>query len=585
MITNTARRSRSRIRSALAGAGLLALLAPACIFGGATAAPPGSPGLDAMARELGADVVERLVRGFHPDRSPDVIMVARPSNVVVRWSGASLGSEVPDLRTTHASPWAYHQRVPIILYGPGFVRAGVRSSRQVDVADLAPTMADLTRASFRAPDGEALSDALLPPGRRNGRPRLIVLVAYDGGGWNLLQAYPDAWPQIRRLAAAGTAFTNATIGSSPSVTAAIHATMGTGAYPRTHGVPEHAVRWPDGSVADVYRGEAADPALLSVPTFADAWDQARANRPWVGLVATEAWHLGMVGKGAVAHGGDRDVAMFWDRDRFRFHTNQEAYSLPADVPPRDALDRRLRELDSSDGAIDGIWLDNDLSNPSVVAGSPAFVRHEQSAVLRLLSSEPIGRDDVTDLLFIEFKSTDLGAHIWNIEGEEEPHVLRAQDDAVAALVQKLDRLVGRDRYVLAVTADHGLTPLPERMGGVRVHPDVVGQAVDEYFDRELVERVTPSGIYLDRDRLRDAGITVTEVARFVAGLTYRDVLPADADEDAIDENVLGERVFAAALPGAFLASLTESRIRAFGEGSYEEGDLTSADHPYADVLS
>lgn len=537
-----------------------------------------------MARRLGDDVVEWMVRGYLPGRSAEISMVARPWNVIVRWDGSTLEEGVRDPRTTHASPWSYHQRVPIILYGPGFIRTGVKSDRIADVADLAPTFARLMGFPFDAADGKVLTDALRPRLRRSDPPRLIVLVAYDGGGWNLLERYPDAWPVVRRLAGRGTTFVNATVGSTPSVTASIHATMGTGAYPRVHGVPEHAIRLPDGTVGDVYGGERADPRLLETPTLADAWDAAEGNRPWTGIVATEPWHLGMLGKGSLAQGGDRDVAVLWQRDEKRFLTNPDAFALPDYLPEREALDRHLRDLDSLDGALDNVWMGNDLTNPRVVLGSPAFVRHEGDALRALVRGEGLGRDALTDLLFVEFKSTDLGAHIWNLVGPEEPHVLRAQDEVMGDLVRVLNQTVGRGRYVLALTADHGLTPIPETMEGVRVHPDVVGERVNDYFGRTLVERVTPSSIYLDMEAVRAAGVTVAEIARYVGGLSYRDVLPQDAEQDAVPPQILDRQVFGGVLPGSFLGSLTEAEIAALGNGAFSEGDLTSPDHPYAGVL-
>lgn len=579
------RRVRCRSPAFLAGAAALCLIATGCVFRSRpTTAPSGAPTLAAMARRLGGDVMEQLVRGLFSGRSGEISMVPEPSNVIVRWSAGSLGTPEVDRSTTHATPWSYHQRVPIILYGPGFVRRDVRSDESVDVSDLAPTFAELMGFRFEAPDGRSLDRALLPRGSRNGRPRVIVLVAYDGGGWNLLQRWPDAWPVLRQIASQGATYTNATIGSSPSVTAAIHATMGTGAYPRVHGVPEHAVRRPDGSVGDVFFGNEADTRMIEVETLADAWDFANHNRPWTGIVATEPWHLGMLGTGALVEGRDRDVAVLWHRDDGRFYTNEKLYAVPNYLPGVDVLDGRLRELDSTDGAIDGTWRGNDLLSPRVVLGSPAFVEYERDALLEVVRREPIARDDLTDLLFVEFKSSDLGAHVWNLVGEEERHVLRAQDEAIGELVRLLDQVAGRDGYVLALTADHGLTPLPETVDGLRIHPDVVGARVNEYFGRELVERVTPSSLFLDMDALAASGITATEVARYVAGLRYRDVLPDDADVDAIPESQLRRAVFGGVFPSSFLQNLAESDIRALGPGMFAEGHLRSPDHPYAGII-
>jgi hypothetical protein len=536
--------------------------------------PAGAPTVKEMAGALGADVMTALARGYDEATSTDVAFVPEPGTTVVRWSGKGLGTDAADPRTTHPTPWDYHQRVPIILFGPGFIRRGT-SERPVDVADLAPTFAELLGFQFDAPDGESLREALGGNGREP--PRAIVLVAYDGGGWNVLEQWPEGWPFQRRLAGEGFTYTNATIGSAPAVTSAIHANMGTGAYPRTHGVAEITARLPDGSVGDVYFAEEADPRLLRAETLADAWDRANGNRPWNGLLGYESWHLGMMGKGAEAEGGDRDVAVLWEDEPGigRFFVNQTLYRLPPYLPGDDELHRRLTELDGEDGAIDGAWRGWDLSDPKVVPATPAFVEHQGRAVLGMLRREAVGDDSLTDFLFVELKPTDFGGHLWNMVAPEEEAVLQAQDRVLASLVRELDREVGRGRWVLAVTADHGQTPKPETTGGLRVHPDILGRKVEAYFGRKIVEQVTPSGLFLDREALRRAEITPTDVARFVAGYRYGDGLPADVDRASIPGDVLARRVFAAAMPSTYLAALTEREASLLGPGAYPEGDLTS----------
>lgn len=535
-------------------------------------APPPSRTLRQMAEEVGADVVDLLRRGHVPGRSGEILLVPRPRNVVVRRGMWTPGGP-PPADTSHSTPWDYHQRVPIILYGPGHIRQGARPQRSVDLADLAPTFAELMRFEFPAPDGDVLEEALLPPTERRGVPRVIVLVVYDGGGWNLLQQWPHAWPFTRRLAGQGTTYTNATAGSSPSVTAAIHPTMGTGAYPATHGLPDNTVRLPGGSLGDAYRGR-AHPGLLEVETLADAWDRARGNRPWAGLVATESWHLGMLGHGAELAGGDRDVAVLWNRGEMRFSTNPDFYALPSYLPSPQDLVRRLRRLDAEDGAPDGRWRDNSLEDEDVVPGTPAFVAHQREALLEIVRREPIGRDGLTDLLFVELKSTDRGAHVWNLVGDEEQLVLRAQDDLLRDLARILDDRVGSGRYVIGVTADHGLTALPEQVGGLWVHPQAIRVRVNQYFGTDLVEKVTPAAVFLDADAAAEAGVRVADVARVIGDLRYGEGLPAGFDVSEIAEDVLRERVIAAALPGSWVARLSKEQVRALGEGAYPEGDLT-----------
>ena len=513
-----------------------------------------------------------MARGYVPGRSGEILLVPEPWNVLGQWTGGVRGADDP--RTTHATPWAYHQRVPILLYGPGFVSGATRSVRSVDLADVAPTFAQLMDFRFDAPDGRPLREAIIPAKERSGSPRAIVVVVYDGGGWNLLEQWPRAWPVQRRLAEAGTTYVNATIGSAPSLTAPVHTTIGTGAYPRVHGIPENTARLPDGSIGDVYL-KRDDPGLLVQPTLADAWDRANGQRPWVGMLGTEGWHLGMLGPGALYEGDERDVAVLWDHGRETFTTNGNHYKLPSYLPGPEVFRRRMLEADVTDGAIDGQWRGNDLSTETFsYTGSPAFASYQGDVALEILRREPIGRDRLTDLFFVEMKTTDVAGHVWNMLGAETGEVLRAQDRFLAELLDLLDRRVGRERYVLAVTADHGLTPRPDVMGGLRIDRYRLFEDLNEVFGG-VVEAVHPSDLYLDMEHVREEGLSVETIARFVADYRYGDGLPEGIDEDEVPSSLLNRRVFAAAVPGTVVTALSGREIRALGPGRYPESDLTS----------
>ncbi|HEX2025732.1 MAG TPA: alkaline phosphatase family protein, partial [Actinomycetota bacterium] len=544
-----------------------------------TGAPPGAPTVDAMLRTLGRDVTTAVARGYVPGRSGEVLLVPAPWNVLGQWNDGLRAEDDP--RTTHATPWAYHQRVPIVLYGPGHVRSGFTSDRSVDVADLAPTFAELLGHPFEAPAGRPLRDALVPTADRAEPPRLIVLVAYDGGGWNVLDRWPDAWPELARVARAGAVYTNGTVGSAPSLTAPVHATMGTGGYPRTHGLPENTARLPGGEVSEIFYRE-ADPVLLRGPTVADSWDAANGNRAWVGLLGFESWHLGMMGKGARVPGGDRDVAILWDREEFEFRTNEEAYRFPADLPPVDELDSFLADLDASDGARDGRWRNTDVSGAETfpIPGTPAFVRFQGMVLERLVAGEPMGRDPLTDFLFVEMKSADYAGHIFNMVSDEVGEVLAAQDEMLAGLVRQLDARVGRGRWVLAMTADHGQTPNPAESGGLRIDRIALEADLRAAFGEDVIEAVHPSELYLDVDALADSGFTVEDVARFVGAYRYRDGIPSGTDRDGIPEEVLDRAVFAGAIPGEVVEAMSPADLAALGPGAFPEGDLTT---PPADV--
>lgn len=76
-------------------------------------------------------------------------------------------------------------------------------------------------------------------------------------------------------------------------------------------------------------------------------------------------------------------------------------------------------------------------------------------------AEQLGTHDVPDLLVVSFSSNDLIGHTWGPDSHEVLDVTLRSDALVAELLAFLDRTVGKDRYLLGLTADHGVCPLPE----------------------------------------------------------------------------------------------------------------------------
>ena len=196
----------------------------------------------------------------------------------------------------------YLERIPLVVYGAGVQPSD--SEERVSLADVAPTIAELIGFDGFLDLGR---EGRPLPGisRQTDRPEIVVTFVIDGGGWNVLQEFPDAWPNLKRLMREGATFRNAIHGSFPAVTASAHATIGTGAFPRTHGITGHNLR--DGTKARKAYGELghAEPGDILVPTLADLWSDATDNRAWVGELGYQIWHLGMLGHGGRGRQGDR----------------------------------------------------------------------------------------------------------------------------------------------------------------------------------------------------------------------------------------------------------------------------------------
>ncbi len=105
---------------------------------------------------------------------------------------------------------------------------------------------------------------------------------------------------------------------------------------------------------------------------------------------------------------------------------------------------------------------------------------------KCVTAEQLGTHEDPDLLVISFSSNDLIGHTWGPDSQEVLDVTLRSDALMAELLGFLDEKVGKGQYLLAVTADHGICPLPEvsRKQGIdakRVDPRAMQKALEEHL--------------------------------------------------------------------------------------------------------
>ncbi len=588
-----------RVWVAAAVAGAIALVA-VFLLQPPSGAPDDAPSQGEMAESIGAPVMELLHRGHVPGRSAEIMLVPKPDNYLYGQPDLTvLGTRDFQPGSSHPNPWRYLVHVPIVFWAPGLIDSGVSVDRPVDISSIAPTYAEMLGAEPLEGAGDPLDEVLSATGgKRN--PKVIFNVVIDGGGWNALEEHPRAWPTIGTLRDEGTVYMNANIGSAPSITGALHATFGTGHYPIEHGFPGNQMRDPEGvgregdPTIDTWL-ENADPRYMEEPAQAELWDEQNGNRPIVATVSYEGWHLGMIGHGAQRKGGDKDIAVLWEKDEFEWFINEDYYTLPPYLRETDlaTLERYERQLDERDGEDDGLWLGNDLESiqdatdpedpdhatlASVRPGTPAFARFTGDAVVDVIRKEDWGRDAITDMFWVEMKMPDYAGHIWNVISPEEEDVLAEVDTQIARFRKELDRKVGRGNYIIMISADHGQQPVPEVTGGWRINSAELGADIKERFGEDVVTKVTPVDVYVDLEVVAEEDVDIDEIASFLGTYTIGDNVPAEQPgADRVPEARLEETVFAGVFSTDYLSSLTPERIESFGEGEYPDGRLDEED--------
>jgi len=484
---------------------------------------------------LPEDELVRIRRGHHRVHSEDVTIVPLPPN----YSGSFRV-------TSHSGPWHYLQNVPLVLYGPGHIRAEGRIEGEVSITDVYPTVGHLTGVDLPARTGKLLRAAV---GAKATSPKLIVTIVWDGVGRNVLERWEGRWPTLERLEREGASYLDAVVGSSPSITPATHASLGTGSYPMEHGVTAIEYRASDGKVRGVLPGK--NPSDLKLSTFADEIDLALGNEPLVGMLAWKNWQMGMMGRGSAHEGGDADQLAL--ASGHGFAGNDVFYSTPRYLKRFPGLERRAEELDLEDGEADGGWRGHDILEQH---DNPAWVNWQTDAAIEMLRREGYGTDDATDLLFMNYKPTDIVGHQHNMDSGEMGDTLEAQDAALGRMIDFLDESV-KD-YVVVLTSDHGNTPPPERTGAWPVLQGQLQASIDEHFDvpgkKSLVRSTSAVGPFLNRQVAKELGVTPADVAEFLNGYTVRQNFKEPGLPKGY-ENRGDENVLAAAFPSHRIDSI------------------------------
>jgi hypothetical protein len=524
--------------------------------------------LDQAAEDLGAVSMELVRRAYHPGRSGDLQLVVAPFNSA-NYAAESLSLVPQDPRTSHASLWMYLERIPLVVYGPGIVEP-YDSVERVSLADLAPTTANLIGFDGLRERAGGVLPGLTTTGRT---PKIVVTYVFDGGGWNVLNHWPNDWPTLQRLMTRGANYRNALTGSFPAITACAHATIGTGAFPRTHGITGHNIRGgPTGSRKTYGEPGNADPGDILVPTLADLYSASTDNAAWVGQIGYQIWHMGMIGFGGPDRSADqKPVGVYWNEGTGAWTPhNPDLFRLPASVPGPDVYQAH------QDAFVSPGWDPQfDPKGGQSPCCSPPVVEYQHDLIAAMLDSEPIG-DAGPSLLYTTYKSPDYTGHIYNMYSEWEGLMLRTVDEQLAKLEAELEaRFPGE--YVLIVTADHGQCPLPDDVNGVRLDPIQLTRVIEERFGAgpgSVVQNVWPSEVYMNVDGLRDSGASLDDVAAHIRHLTYRQNLGPYVPRNAVEQDLLDDPEFAAVFASTWLDRHDRFEdVTGFGEGIYTGGSI------------
>jgi predicted AlkP superfamily pyrophosphatase or phosphodiesterase len=397
-------------------------------------------------------------------------------------------------------------------------------------------------------------------------PKLAVIIVVDQMRADYIDRFNAEWTGgLKRMVTQGAWFQQAAYPYLTTVTCAGHATISTGSYPHVHGVFQNA--WwdrerrkqmtctEDPNARDVGYGVAVtggDSAYrLQVPTFTD---QMRTSRQaHVVSLALKARSSIMLG----GHGGDAITWMAetldgWETSAGYSDTGVPAVkafvdanplaadfgkswslSLPAssysgpddgagEAPPQGWTRKFPHVLTGTAGKVDATYFDQWQRSPF----ADAYVGRFAAALVQALQ---LGKHDGTDVLAISFSSPDLLGHAFGPRSHEIQDMYVRLDKTIGTLFDQLDAMVGKDQWVAGLSADHGVTPIPEQLvaegkDGGRINGGALVDAIEQTLKPALgqgrhVTVLNTNDIYFEPgvyDKIRKSNQLTTAVIAAIA---------------------------------------------------------------------
>jgi predicted AlkP superfamily pyrophosphatase or phosphodiesterase len=105
----------------------------------------------------------------------------------------------------------------------------------------------------------------------------------------------------------------------------------------------------------------------------------------------------------------------------------------------------------------------DNSFVSMWERSPLSDEYIAGLATSLITKVRLGQHPGTDVLGLSFSALDVVGHEYGPRSHEVQDVMIRLDQLLGKLFAELDRQVGAGRYVVALSADHGVAPLPEQI--------------------------------------------------------------------------------------------------------------------------
>lgn len=386
-----------------------------------------------------------------------------------------------------------------------------------------------------------------------GKPKLIVIMVIDQFRGDYLNRDRDEFKGrgFRLFMDEGAWFTDCYFDYANTKTAPGHATIGTGAYTDGHGIEandfwdasrswDHKVSsvederyqlvdLPPSSIPANQPGApptalkyviGASPRNLRATTLGDELRLATNGR-------SRVYGISLKDRAAILPAGQSANGAFWiDNSSGQFTTSTYYMEhLPEWARAFNAGDRPAQ-------AARGAMVEGTTQFYDLVGRMPAANRYELDFAKALINGERLGANGVTDLVVVSLSANDIQGHQFGPDSDSEEQMILSLDRDLDGFFSWLDQTVGLQNVWLALSADHGIAPIPAEAAKLGIDSAVVNMdAVYARLNAALNTRYSPGKqlqyilpgpdlpyIVLDRRAFEKAGVDEKTAEDMVAAL-------------------------------------------------------------------
>lgn len=401
---------------------------------------------------------------------------------------------------------------------------------------------------------------------QSGKAKLVVGITVDQMRFDYITRYWDDYGNdgFKRLIDEGYFFKNHHFSYTPTFTGPGHASIYTGTTPAYHGII--ANNWylrslkreiyctEDSTVAGV--GTAGPAGMMSPRNMISntMTDQLRLSSN----MRSKVIGVSLKDRGAILPAGHAANAAYWFVGGNWVSSDYYMNALPSWVQnynAGDAAERRLAqpwnllrpEADYDESAPDN----NPFESPFRGSLKPTFPYNLQELAAdnggidilkatpfgnelvaefakKAIQNENLGKGNFTDFITVSFSSTDYVGHQFGPQSMEAQDTYLRLDEEIAELLRFLDSEIGQGQYIVFLTADHGASPVPnyalqQKVPGGYWNPAPMEALIEQRFDEDYgtgdyVEHYCNEQIYLNKNTLKNKGISLREASEFAASI-------------------------------------------------------------------